>query len=46
MVESGEAAQVQQVIRDTYGFQVTEAFANDFIAFVDKAMKGDYADGD
>jgi hypothetical protein len=46
MVESGDAATVQQAIRDTYGFQVSEQFANDFIAFVDKAVKGDYADGD
>ena len=42
MVESGDVATVQQVIRDTYGFQVTEQYANDFIAFVEKAMRGDY----
>lgn len=42
MVESKDVATVQAAIRDTYGFQVSEAFARDFVAFIDKAMKGDY----
>lgn len=43
MVESKDAATVQQAIRDTYGFEVTEQYANDFIAFVEKAMRGDFS---
>ena len=40
LVESRDVNIVRQEILATYGFQVTEQFASDFIAFVDKVMKG------
>lgn len=41
-MESRDVETVRNAIRDAYGFQVSEQYAQDFIAFVEKAMKGDY----
>ncbi len=38
----GDAASVQAEIRNVYGHNISEALANDLIAFVAKAVKGEY----
>lgn len=40
MTEHKDPATVQQMIRATYGFDVSEQFANDFVAFVEKMTRG------
>lgn len=39
---SGDPAAIQREIRSVYGCAVTERFAIDLLAFVEKAVKGDY----
>lgn len=40
MVESGDAAKVRHEFKTIYGFDVSDQFANDFIAFVEKMTSG------
>lgn len=44
MVASKDISLVRNEIRSTYGFEVTDQFAGDFIAFVDKAVKGEFSE--
>jgi hypothetical protein len=44
MVESKDPATIMHEVQTTYGFQVSEQFAADLAAFVEKAVKGDYTD--
>lgn len=39
MVESGDVEGVRATIKSTYGFDVTETYARDLLAFVEKMTK-------
>jgi hypothetical protein len=44
LVASGDPQVVMREIRSVYGFDISEQYARDFIAFVEKAVRGDFSE--